>query len=67
MVDINEENIRRAIKEKGIDIIKADPKGFFKDVGIEITDRQAEGITKQIESLKANIEEQLLNLMIVLK
>jgi len=66
MVDINEDNIRKTIKEKGIEAIKADPKGFFKDLGVEITDRQAEGITKQIEFLSANMEEQIFNLFIII-
>jgi len=67
MSDINEEKLRNMIKEKGIDAIKANPKSFFKEVGIEITDRQAQGITDQLELLQSNMEKQVLGLIILLK
>jgi len=67
MTDVNEEKLRNMIKEKGIDAIKADPKSFFKELGVEITDLQAKGITKQMELLQANLTEQVLGLLIVLK
>ena len=67
MSDVNTEKLREIIKNKGIEAIKTDPKSVFKEIGVELTDLQARGITKQLEKIQTNMEEQILGLLILLK
>ena len=67
MAKNDEERVRNLIREKGIEGIKKDPEGFFKEIGIEVTSEQIERIVKQLDLLSTTLEEQVMFFIYIVK